>query len=562
MLMCVSGMQYETKAESAQIKLSSSATTCEIGSEITVTISITASSVIQAYDLVLSYNANILEFASASNGGTGGGGKLMWMARTEETLTVKFKTKATGKADLSASFNKIGVGADTNPTKTNGAVSITVNPKYVASTNNNLASLTVGGAALSPAFAANTTAYSCNVAANVSTLVVTAKQADSKAKVAVTGNTNLKYGRNEIVVTVTAESGATKRYVIVCNRATPPAEQTTAAAPTQAPTEAPKPKVIVNDSIYYVSVKGASSWPAGFTAQNLDYKGNQVVGGYNEKNNMYLMQLEPEGGEAAAIYIYDAEKDVFTKFVAVDNVANNYIVMPIDSADKALTGFNKKSMKIAGNEVEVYSSDSNYGIFYGMDADGNIGWYRFCSVDNTIQKYIPADNEEVVVEGESESGNLPGGPNGGNGDSGYGMWKAIALVALCVAIAFLIAIIALIVKHKKDMDEAEFEALYAAMPNKTGGAKAEFAATKEQEEKSVVEPKKPAEPEKQAEPENVVEPEKEETLELFEETEEQSASEETVTLEVEETLENEDDFNYLEVEETKDEVIDDTKKSE
>lgn len=460
-VLCFMFLEWDVKAETAQISIKASATTCEIGTTITVELNISASATIMAYDMVLTYNKDVLEFVSASNDGSGGGGNLMWMARTEGKQTVTFKTTAVGKADIKASFTKIGVGSDTNPQRTDGSCSITVNPKYVASSNNNLASLTVGGATLSPAFNAATTTYSCNVGANVSTLVVTAKQADSKAKVAVAGNTNLKYGRNEIVVTVTAENGAVKKYVIVCNRATPPAEQTT-AAPSQPETVIENPKVIVDDVIYHIIVNPAAELPAGFTSQNFDYKGTSVKGGYNEKNNMYLMYLEAEGeNKAGAFYVFDAEKDTFTKFISVDNAVNTYVIMPFDSADEQITGYGRYKMIVAGQEVEVYALRENdvYGIFYAMDSEGNMGWYRYCSADGTVQRY-------VVTEGEFESQDSSDAikPTGSQGGLDKDMWKAIAIVSMAVALTFLIAVIVITVKNKKNQVMTEPEDEFLAVP--------------------------------------------------------------------------------------------------
>ncbi|MCL2869639.1 cadherin-like beta sandwich domain-containing protein [Candidatus Saccharibacteria bacterium] len=89
------------------------------------------------------------------------------------------------------------------------------------SINADLATLTVSEGILSPAFAANTTAYTVDVAANVSSIDVTATAAHPQASVtAGTGTHSLNYGANTITVTVTAENtSVTKDYVITVNRA-------------------------------------------------------------------------------------------------------------------------------------------------------------------------------------------------------------------------------------------------------------------------------------------------------------------------------------------------------
>lgn len=440
-----------------------------VGNEFVVTIQVSASARIEGYNIVVKYDANIIENLNISDPTnqewTGGPGQIKLKGGEDTTLKLRFKAKSVGTTAFEVKCEEFLVSSGSavySATCNNPKSNISVVAPYVASSNNNLASLTVGGATLSPAFNAATTTYSCNVAANISTLVVTAKQADSKAKVAVAGNTNLKYGRNEIVVTVTAENGAVKKYVIVCNRATPPAEQTT-AAPSQSATVVENPKVIVNDVIYRVIINPAAALPTDFTAQDLDYKGTMVKGGYNPKNNMYLMYLETEGeNKIGAFYVFDAEKDTFTKFMSVNNVANTYVVMPFDSADKQPAGFVTRRMVVGGNEIDVYVDGENgvYGIFYAMDSEGNMGWYRYCSADGTVQKYILQDNGN---EPESESSDIIR-PSGGLASHENGVWKSIAIVSMAVALAFLVVVIVLAVKNKKGQAITEAEEEFLAVP--------------------------------------------------------------------------------------------------
>ncbi len=90
------------------------------------------------------------------------------------------------------------------------------------STNNNLSSLKVSNATISPAFNASTTKYTASVPFSVSKLSVTATAADSKAKVSVNSPTLTPDGTTDVTVTVTAESGAKKTYTISVKRAKDP----------------------------------------------------------------------------------------------------------------------------------------------------------------------------------------------------------------------------------------------------------------------------------------------------------------------------------------------------
>ena len=77
-----------------------------------------------------------------------------------------------------------------------------------------LSKLNVGGYTLSPAFNKNKFSYSITVPSNVGNLTVQAIASSSKAKVTISGNSNLKPGMNYITVTVTAENGNKNTYTV------------------------------------------------------------------------------------------------------------------------------------------------------------------------------------------------------------------------------------------------------------------------------------------------------------------------------------------------------------
>lgn len=77
-----------------------------------------------------------------------------------------------------------------------------------------LSKLNVGGYTLSPAFNKNKFSYSITVPSNVGNLTVQAIASSSKAKVTISGNSNLKPGMNYITVTVTAENGDKNTYTV------------------------------------------------------------------------------------------------------------------------------------------------------------------------------------------------------------------------------------------------------------------------------------------------------------------------------------------------------------
>lgn len=82
------------------------------------------------------------------------------------------------------------------------------------SSNKNLASLSVEGVELSPAFNKETTQYTGTASENVTKLEIKATAEDSKAKVEILDNDNLKGGDNIIKIKVTAEDDTVRTYIL------------------------------------------------------------------------------------------------------------------------------------------------------------------------------------------------------------------------------------------------------------------------------------------------------------------------------------------------------------
>ena len=84
------------------------------------------------------------------------------------------------------------------------------------STNNKLASLSLTGGTLSPAFNANTTSYTSTI--NASSVTINATKGDNYQTISGTGKKTLKYGKNTFNVVVKSESGSSRTYTIVITR--------------------------------------------------------------------------------------------------------------------------------------------------------------------------------------------------------------------------------------------------------------------------------------------------------------------------------------------------------
>ena len=137
-------------------------------------------------------------------------------------FTVTFKVNSVA-AGTSIKISYTGVTASDGSADANiGTVTYSTTIAAPLSTDNNLASLTVNNATISPAFSAGTTNYSASVPYEVSKLNVSATAADGKAKVSVNSPNLTPNGTTNVTITVTAENGAKKTYTISVKRAQDP----------------------------------------------------------------------------------------------------------------------------------------------------------------------------------------------------------------------------------------------------------------------------------------------------------------------------------------------------
>ncbi|MCQ2423910.1 MAG: cadherin-like beta sandwich domain-containing protein [Clostridia bacterium] len=96
---------------------------------------------------------------------------------------------------------------------------IVVQRSAVKSSDASLGSLSVDGAALSPAFSPDVMSYAVTVPNSVTSVTVNAVPNDAGATPIINGNTDLAVGRNTVTVMVMAEDGVSqKSYIIVVTR--------------------------------------------------------------------------------------------------------------------------------------------------------------------------------------------------------------------------------------------------------------------------------------------------------------------------------------------------------
>ena len=412
-------------AYAADFQAAVSSTSASQGDTVTVTVTFSSNTNIGAYAMKMTYDSNILEYVSGADGG--GGGTLQfyndYVNSTSKSYAISFKTKMAGTSALSLEAISVPCDTDANDmTVKASAGSVTVSAPVSYSSDNNLAVLRVAlvysdgtteSASLNPTFSSDVTSYNLSVGENVVRLSLDASAADGKAAVNVSG-TRMDPGSNTTTITVTAENGEVKKYVIYTERAretatepettTEPPETTTEPETTAVKGEdAENPlRVEINGGSYVVSdIPEGVVIPEGYEAIQTDYKGVQITALQGLSTNLQLLYLVNEEGNEGDFYIYDREKDSYTLFLSLNVRQHMYTLFDIPEditlpfGGKIGSEYQRKTLEINGKKAQALS----YGVedmflVYAMNWNGEYNLYFYDAREDTMLRYVYSDLEE------------------------------------------------------------------------------------------------------------------------------------------------------------------------
>lgn len=237
------------------------------------------------------------------------------------------------------------------------------------SRNKNLSSLSVEGAELSPAFNKDTLEYEAKLPADTTKAKILATPADSKSSVTGAGEVDVIDGLNKIEITVTAEHGEKKTYVINLT------------------VEELDPIVVTVGGKKYTIVRKAGmieNIPVGFVETKIKIKGQEVVAYKNEAAKITLLALKDNKGDVS-LFIY--ENDKYTPFKDVKSKELNLLI--IQTNKKAPLGFAKTSFKYNGQKIygyELVGSKQAYYLVYAKDLEtGKDNFYLLDKKNNSFQ---------------------------------------------------------------------------------------------------------------------------------------------------------------------------------
>lgn len=451
---CLMTPQMHAKAASGKTTIAVSASSLNIGQTVTVTAKALSASGDSAYaNMVLTYDAGILEFVSCNATYGGGGGSI---SVASDSFSVTLKAIAAGKASisLSATDGVIFSTAEELDSMAGSSTSVTVKNEAAGSNtgnnnntgsntntaalsaDNSLKALTISPGTLSPAFKGSTTKYTATVDNSVTSIAVSATPVNEKATIeSVTGNTNLAVGANVVQIVVKAENGTTATYKITVTRqaaGTTGSETTTTGGEngddgnvdsetpedteevdtTETPVSAAD--VVINNTTYHIADNFTEEQiPSDFTEATVNFRGAECRGLTFNKGTISLIYLETDNVDATTgrFFIYDETRDVvydFMKFTAGESSYAIPLLAPLDSV--LPESYVQVSLQMPENTVmtayqlpaEDGEEASDFYIFYGVNQDGTEGWYQYDAAEGTYQRV----NGNITETADSSSDDL------------------------------------------------------------------------------------------------------------------------------------------------------------
>ena len=358
-----------------------------VGQTFKVTVTVSSNSTLGVYEYTLSYDSSKVRLSS---------GQLHVVGTNMEGVKSKRHTYSfTALTSGTATFKPVNASvldSDTNNECLSSTGSASVSMKTMAeieagySRNNNLASLSVEGAELSPAFDKNTLEYSATLPVDTTKAKIIATPEDSKSSVTGAGEIDVVDGLNKIEVVVTAQHGEKKTYVINLT------------------VEELDPINVKVGGKNYTIVRKAGQVediPVGFSETKIKIEDQEVAAYENKEAGLTLVALKDEEGEIS-LFIYDKETKKFSKFNEVSG-NTTYLLVLEDVDQKIPYGFKTTTIKIGDKKVSAYKyildNDSNYYLVYAKNLqNGDKGFYLYDKDDGTFQRYYETlDNSKNTI---------------------------------------------------------------------------------------------------------------------------------------------------------------------
>lgn len=470
---------YKTIAYAANVNGSITSANAVVGENVTLTVNLSSSVEIFGFDVHIQYDSSKLDFVSGSSdiaSVNGGNGRIILYSDTcsskNVTATLVFKAKEAGShnvyltADSSVYDNDV---VKMNLVASTGV--ITATSEAPVSADNNLKDLAVyiedeNGNTTSgwywPAFNKDTTQYYLNVEGNAKKLAITAN-ANSGTSTVSLNNPELVVGNNNITITVKAQNGSTKSYVITVTKAEKTTERETESesqSESNNPSETTSSdgnilntKVTIGDKIYTITdYNNEMTLPEGYEIIDFDYKGNNIKALKGLGTGLILVAFVDEASDVQS-FVYDEAADDFYKFITADVKSAQYVLVDMPSVVEGVNipaNYTLSSINYDNSVLLAYvSGDSKIYIVSAIDCNGKKGFYYLDGENNTIIRYF--ENENAINKNTNAN-------NNSDSDELYKVKtqsRIMLIISVTIGLVMLGIILALVVSRKNGRDEED-----------------------------------------------------------------------------------------------------------
>ena len=350
-------MPNVVNAASGTIGISSSSTVV-VGNTVTVTVTLSSSTALGAWEFDINYDSSYLQLTSsnAENNGTYFVGYVTGANTKSKTYTLKFRALKSGTTNITVGSYDVYAWDESSMSisRSNKKLTLMTQEELEASysKDNNLKSLsvTVGeeSYAIDPEFNADVLEYNVTVPTGTTMVNVNATKNDSTAIVDGDGEIEVTEGLNTIPIVVTAQNGDEKTYTLIVN------------------VEDQNPINVVIDGKNYTVVKSATllTAPASFSETTVQIDGFDIPAFVNDAIGYTLVGLKDEDGNVALYRYLDGEYSLYNEFNS-----KSYTLVPVPF-DKDLD-YIKTTALINGVSMDVYkySEDSNLVIINAINLE-------------------------------------------------------------------------------------------------------------------------------------------------------------------------------------------------
>lgn len=362
-------------AATVYFKTTSSASKVVVGKTFTVTVKVSSSVKLGTWEYTINYNSGVLSLISGQKSVADPGNG----TQTSATYTYTFKAIKAGSSTMSVkSYGAFSLDEAVLTPSVSGTTITVITQAQLESSyskDNNLKSLSVDGATLSPVFSASKTAYTVQLNSNTTSIKINAAPNHSKATVSGTGTFDVIEGENKFTITVTAENSSTKIYTLIANVVDP--------NPIIVTTEDGEEMTIVKRKSSLVA-------PNLYKESIVTIDEQEIPALTNDITKLTLVGLKDSEG-TVNLYIYNDDK--YSKYSELK--LSSITLFLIEQNKDELFGYKKTSIKINNTDTTVYkySKNSKVALIYAMNtATGEKSYYLYDIKNNTVTLY---DNEQV-----------------------------------------------------------------------------------------------------------------------------------------------------------------------